>query len=82
MLLDELEKLSDLIRLCFAVVILNVEQFGQVWMHIDVMAPHNSRSVESESLGQTAEVLKPDVSRPGEDLLEELSPVSHLPNPG
>jgi hypothetical protein len=71
--LDQIQKLTDLVRLGLAANILNVDEFGNAWALENVMAAADPDQGEAECLDQRLEFRKPDVVRSGNQLLQQLS---------
>jgi hypothetical protein len=60
-LFDEFQELPDLKRLRFTLYILQVQEFGDGRVLLQVMAPRNPHQSETERLGQCRQFSEPDV---------------------
>jgi hypothetical protein len=60
-LLNEFQELSNLVRLRLTSVRLNVEQLGNSWMHVDMMAAAHSLQTKPKSLDEIYKISERDV---------------------
>lgn len=62
MTLDEPQKLPDLIGLYLAFDILQINQFWNRWVDVDVMAPIDAGELEPERFSTCHRISEPDIS--------------------
>jgi hypothetical protein len=59
--LDKAQELPDLIRLCLAFDILQVDQFWYGWVDVDMMAAINAGELEPKRFGTRHRIGKPNI---------------------
>jgi hypothetical protein len=72
-LLDELDKLADLVRLGLSTDLLEVQRVIHIRMDQDVMTAVDPRQLEAEGMGELEKVLEREILGAIEGLLEELA---------
>ncbi len=73
MSLDQVQELTDLLRLGLAANILNVDEFGNAGILENVLAAADSDRRKTESLDQRPEFREPDIMRSGNQFLQHLA---------
>ena len=78
-LLDELQKLPNLIAFRFSMRILHIQQLVNVGMHKDVITPTNAVQPKPKCLNQTNEIIKPNRLRTSKYLSEKFPRLHTFP---